>query len=566
MSATDANENDYWVNYINNNIKQINMNVAKNININIIENYDTLITINLYDISEKQKQIIQLNEDNSRYIEINKENIINKDILIKDNKLLEEIKQTYITNRTSVRTIINNFKRFNKYINYNTETVTSLNATLQTNKTITNNDIRVINEIEPLNNLTTIKNLIKNNYYSYNTQIYDNYIVERVRKIVDNINKIKDELNSIQHKENKIKDTKGINRLFKINSLREEINKSNKNINNSFSNILSIIRELTDYKTILIGRVTEYDNEIMYNNARKQNKDYTNSINDKQNLININNYTINDLNYNTLMNETLINSNSEIIKKLENEIDELEKLKIKNIELLNNELKKCNNNVGYINDELIKIKNKYTICKDNTICNNYIPEILCENNSIYCNDWFTNISNYFNNFIFLNTCKNYIKNKDVIEEFTNYTVIEGYNENKVNDIINNKYYSNILNKTTNIEDISQNIRRNIEIDLFYIEKYNAQINILKYIIFICCIALFGSILYHNDLLTSDLYTGYLSLVFGIGTLIILYYLFNIFIRNSNRYNEYDYEFIYKPPTIGDPTYNAVELSNLPSDC
>ena len=42
------------------------MNVAKNININIIENYDTLITINLYDISEKQvKKICRIIYENS---------------------------------------------------------------------------------------------------------------------------------------------------------------------------------------------------------------------------------------------------------------------------------------------------------------------------------------------------------------------------------------------------------------------------------------------------------------------------------------------------------------------
>ena len=575
MSATDsilkeyANENDYWVNYINNDIKPINMNVTQNINYKNIENYDRLITINLYDISEKQKQIIQLNEENRKYIEINKENKKKKDSLNEDNELLEEIKQTYISNQKLLKPVIKRFKRFNKNIDYTTETITPLNNTLQTNKTNTNNDIVVINEIEKLNNLTTIKNLVKNNYYSYKNKIYDNYILERVKKIVDNINKIKDDINSIENKQKKIKEVKGINKIFKINSLREEINKLNKNIDKLFSNILNIIRELKDYTKILIKRITEYDNEIMYNNTRKQFNDYTRSIDDKQQLIDLNNYKINDLNHEMLINEQVINSNTESIKKLQNEIYELEKLKIKNIELLNNELKTCNSNVGYINDELIKIKNKYIKCKDNTICNHYIQEILCENNSIFCNDWFTNISNYFNNFTFSNTCKNHvIRNKDVIEDFTNYTVIEGmeYNPNKATDITNNKYYSNILNKTTNIEDISQNIRRNIEIDLFYIEKYNAQINILKYIIFVCCIALFGSILYHNGLLSSDLYTGYLSLVFGIGTFIILYYLFNIFIRKSNRYSEYDYEFIYRPPTIGDPTYNAVELSNLPSDC
>ena len=209
MSATDsilkeyANENDYWVNYINNEIKTINMNVTQNINYKNIENYDRLITINLYDISEKQKQIIQLNEENRKYIEINKENKKKKDSLNEDNELLEEIKQTYISNQKLLKPVIKRFKRFNKNIDYTTETITPLNNTLQTNKTNTNNDIVVINEIAQLNNLTTIKNLVKNNYYSYKNKIYDNYILERVKKIVDNINKIKDDINSIENKQKK---------------------------------------------------------------------------------------------------------------------------------------------------------------------------------------------------------------------------------------------------------------------------------------------------------------------------------------------------------------------------
>lgn len=140
------------------------------------------------------------------------------------------------------------------------------------------------------------------------------------------------------------------------------------------------------------------------------------------------------------------------------------------------------------------------------------------------------------------------------------------------DISYSNYYTKFLTSAHNYKDISMNIinlQRNAEVDIFYILKYKKQIQTLQHIIIICCVGLIGSVLYHNQLIPSDVYTMYLGVVFGIGLIIIFYDLFNIFIRNSNDFNQYDYEFIYSPPMIPKSTpknYNLLELSNMPTVC
>jgi len=152
------------------------------------------------------------------------------------------------------------------------------------------------------------------------------------------------------------------------------------------------------------------------------------------------------------------------------------------------------------------------------------------------------------------------------------TLTDSTNINDIIDISYSNYYTKFLSKAHNYEDISMNIinlQRNAEVDTFFILKYKKQILTLQHVIIICCVGLIGSVLYHNGLITSGIYTLYLGVVFAIGLIIIIYDLFDIFIRNNNDFNQYDYEFIYSPPTISKSTptnYNALELSNMPTIC
>jgi hypothetical protein len=111
------------------------------------------------------------------------------------------------------------------------------------------------------------------------------------------------------------------------------------------------------------------------------------------------------------------------------------------------------------------------------------------------------------------------------------------------------YYSKFINNKLHTEDVSQNvynIKTYIKSNTYDYLKYKLYIEILKNIIFICCISLFGSILFHNGLISNNVYIIYLSLVFGIGFVFILYKLVDIYFRNNINFNEYDYERISNP--------------------
>lgn len=145
------------------------------------------------------------------------------------------------------------------------------------------------------------------------------------------------------------------------------------------------------------------------------------------------------------------------------------------------------------------------------------------------------------------------------------------NVNESNDATKTKLYSELLNKINNVDQVETNIqnnKRHIEINEYAIAKYQAQTLVLKKIIIICCIALIGSFLFYLDYFSNTIYNTYLGTVFGIGFIIVMYDLYDIFMRSSYDFNEYDYNFLYKPHQLNNPgkNYNTIQLSNIPTVC
>ena len=116
---------------------------------------------------------------------------------------------------------------------------------------------------------------------------------------------------------------------------------------------------------------------------------------------------------------------------------------------------------------------------------------------------------------------------------------------------------------------NNNASNNLQIDMHYLLKYNAQIDLLKYMIITCCVALIGSVLFHSGLFSSTFYTTYLIIVFSIGFLAIIYKYFDIFGRSKLNFNEKDYDML-KPPVItsdiSGQSLTLSDLSELPSIC
>jgi len=150
-----------------------------------------------------------------------------------------------------------------------------------------------------------------------------------------------------------------------------------------------------------------------------------------------------------------------------------------------------------------------------------------------------------------------------LPSFVDYTNSGGTatNYNNTMDIEISNYYTNLLYDVHGLKDISQNninLERNAEVSLYYYLKYNKQIYLLKLIIFTCCLALFGAVLYSNSILSSNNFTYYLGVVFGIGAIFIVYNIYDIYIRDTINFNEYDYQ--YKPPMPDELNSNLSNLS------
>lgn len=155
-----------------------------------------------------------------------------------------------------------------------------------------------------------------------------------------------------------------------------------------------------------------------------------------------------------------------------------------------------------------------------------------------------------------------------VPSFINYNDNTGYN-NYYTDISMSNYYTNMLYTSHNLKDVSQNsinLERNAEVNVFYLLKYNKQIYVLKLIIFICCIALIGAILYNYKILPSNMFTIYLGIVFGIGAILVLYNIYDIYRRDNNTFNEYDQQ--YKPPMpdVNNANYTTTQLANMQPSC
>jgi len=153
-------------------------------------------------------------------------------------------------------------------------------------------------------------------------------------------------------------------------------------------------------------------------------------------------------------------------------------------------------------------------------------------------------------------------------------LITSYDESNSNDAFDymtTRGLSSYLNKINNVDTQNktiQNNKRYIEVNEYAIYKYKAQTLVLQKIIIICCIALIGSLLFYLNILPDMTYNIYLGIVFGIGTIVVMYDLYDIFKRTSYDFNQYDYNFFYTPPNLNPESknYSTTQLSNLPTVC
>jgi len=101
-----------------------------------------------------------------------------------------------------------------------------------------------------------------------------------------------------------------------------------------------------------------------------------------------------------------------------------------------------------------------------------------------------------------------------------------------------------------------NDERQIQINNYYILKYQAESNVLKQIIFFCGLAIIGCLFFMNGLISESVYVLYLGIIIGIGCIYVSYSIYKLMFRDKIRYNEYDFGDMYDPGKGTDLSYNT----------
>ena len=117
------------------------------------------------------------------------------------------------------------------------------------------------------------------------------------------------------------------------------------------------------------------------------------------------------------------------------------------------------------------------------------------------------------------------------------------NSQEYNDALQLMLKDDISNTNVDINDMKQNLHnknRFLEIRNFYDKKMNDQINIFKFMIFVCCIMLFITFFYKNGFISDNIFV----VLIGVGISVLVIYvigkLIDIILRDSNVYDEYNY--------------------------
>ena len=107
--------------------------------------------------------------------------------------------------------------------------------------------------------------------------------------------------------------------------------------------------------------------------------------------------------------------------------------------------------------------------------------------------------------------------------------------------------------------------RLVEINTYYGQRYEAQSNLMKKIIMVCIPILILYILKKKGIIPETIANYIIGIVIAVGTVFILYNVWDIFTRSNMEFNTYNWE--YEQPSGQSPSiweYNKTHLFNLNS--
>ena len=114
-----------------------------------------------------------------------------------------------------------------------------------------------------------------------------------------------------------------------------------------------------------------------------------------------------------------------------------------------------------------------------------------------------------------------------------------------------------------------NKKRQGEIEQYYNSLYQRQLGVIKKLVLFTCLGIVGSILFQNGTISEKVFILYEAIVLSVGFILILYDLWDIYLRDSNYFDEYDYASLSAPPKMGgeiQTDFNSIELAYQPTFC
>jgi hypothetical protein len=90
--------------------------------------------------------------------------------------------------------------------------------------------------------------------------------------------------------------------------------------------------------------------------------------------------------------------------------------------------------------------------------------------------------------------------------------------------------------------------RHVDVNKYYIMKYQSESYILKLIIFFCGLALIGCLFYLKGLIGETLYIIYLGIIISIGMITVIYNIYKLVYRDYYYFDEINYGHMGYPGT------------------
>lgn len=157
------------------------------------------------------------------------------------------------------------------------------------------------------------------------------------------------------------------------------------------------------------------------------------------------------------------------------------------------------------------------------------------------------IEDHFTRQTFLRNYNLIIKNHNVDAEY----------DTQVNELLDNLKGSGIEGKRKRANDLKERKR---DIQEYYYSEYTLQIFIVKTIVLFTLIALAGCALYQYSLMSSMLLMVYLGAVGAVAFVVIFYYLWDFYLRDTTIFDEYDFsKYISNYNSDSSNLYTPVEI-------